>query len=591
MASTLAGKNSEIQIADGVQHSAGWLTVEGAAYLGLALAAAWLRFLHLGTRPLDPQEANQAWAAWRLTQGLAITGTGQSPLLLSLQYLTFLVTGATDVLARFWPALAGTGMVLLPYGLRHRLGRGGALAAATVLALSPSLVFFSRYGGAEILVAAASLALLVAFVNWLDGRPQWLTAAVAAAGAMLISGPSGWTVVPVFVGLALWLARGKKVSGEQIRQALLPFGLVMVLGSTALLLHWRGFGLTADLLSAWLGRFRPGSGSYPWFWPAYRLLIDEPLLLALGGAGIVWGLRRGDKLAAGLAAWSGWAVLVPTMAGGRQPGDLLLVVVPLALLAARPIAGLVTDLHRRYMSGPLLEETDGWHRPRLEFGLLLLVLLVLVVTSAIWLATYSRSYTSDYMWVALSPIGLAVLAVVLYGFWGGWPGALQGAGTVALFVLVLYSASLAWGLNLDFSADRRGAILTESGTHGMRSLPATLEVLSSLQADDPHEIPIDMVTVNEGDRLAPVLGWALRDFGQVRWVSDGILGAAATVVVATESQEVPVGDTYAGQDFPMIVEWNPLSLRGKALWRWLLYREAPAAPPAENVVLWVSTVQ
>ena len=163
--------------------------------------------------------------------------------------------------------------------------------------------------------------------------------------------------------------------------------------------------------------------------------------------------------------------------------------------------------------------------------------------------------------------------------------------TVALLVLVLYSASLAWGLNLDFSADRRGAILTQSGAHGMRSLPATLEVLSSLQADDPHEIPIDMVTVTEGDRLAPVLGWALRDFGQVRWVSDGILGAAAAAVVATESQEVPVGETYAGQDFPVIVVWNPLSLRGKALWRWLLYREAPAAPLAENVVLWVSTIQ
>jgi len=189
------------------------------------------------------------------------------------------------------------------------------------------------------------------------------------------------------------------------------------------------------------------------------------------------------------------------------------------------------------------------------------------------------------------PIGLAALAVVLYGVWGEWSDALRGAGTVLLFVLVLYSAGLAWGLNLDFSADRRGAILTEGGAYGMRTLPGTLEVLSSLQADDPHEIPVDMVTESEGDRLAPVLGWALRDFGQVRWVSDGILGTAAGVVIATESLDVAVGETYAGQDFPIVVQWTPLSLRGKALYRWLLYREAPAAPPAENVVLWVSTGQ
>ena len=454
VASTLAGRSTETRLPAGVLQCAGWLTAERAAYLGIAFVAAWLRFLHLGTRPLDPQEAGQAWAAWRLTLGMAVTGGGQSPLLLSLQYLTFLITGAADALARFWPALVGTGMVILPYGLRNRLGRGGALAAASVLALSPSLVFFSRYGSGDILVAAASLALLVGFVKWADGRPRWLTVVAAAAGAMLISGPSAWTMVPVFIVLGLWLARGKKVSGEQIRQALLPFGLVVVLGSTALLLHWRGIGLTADLLAAWLGRFRPGSGGYPWFWPAWRLLIDEPLVLALGGAGIVWGLRRGDKLATGLAAWSGWALLVPTVAGGRQPGDLLLVVLPLALLAGRAIAGLVTDLHRRYLSGPLLEGTEGWHRPRLEFGLLLLVLLVLLVTLAIWLASYSRTYTSDYLWVALSPIGLAVLAVVLYGLWGGWSGALRGAGTVLLFVLVLYSGSLAWGLNLDYDPDK-----------------------------------------------------------------------------------------------------------------------------------------
>jgi 4-amino-4-deoxy-L-arabinose transferase-like glycosyltransferase len=591
VASTLAGKKTETQKPANFLQGAGWLTVERAAYLAIALAAGWLRFLHLGMSPLDPQEAKQAWAAWRLAQGLEAIGSGLSPLLLASQYLSFLITGATDTMARFWPALAGTGMVLLPYGLRSRLGRGGALAAAALLTLSPSLIFFSRHGSGAILVAAASLALLVGFLNWVDGRQRWLTFAAVAAGAMLISEPSAWTMVPVFLGLGLWLARDCRPRGEQVRQPLAAFGIVVVLGSTALLLHWRGLGLTADLLSAWLGRFRVGSGSYPWFWPALRLLLDEPLLLVLGGGGIVWGLLRRDKLAIGLAAWAGWALLIQMVAGGRQPGDLLVPLVPLALLGGQVLGRLAIDLRDSYLEDRQSEDMEGRLRPGLEFGLLVIVLMVLLATLAIWLASYSRSYSSEYMWVSLSPIGLAVLAVVLYGLWGGWATALRGAATALLLVLILYGVSLAWGLNLDFSVDRRGAILAESGSHGMRMLPATLEILSSQQADDPHEIPLDMVTESENDRLAPVLGWALRDFVHIRWVRDGILGSAAETVVAPESLEVPVGETYAGQDFAMIDRWSPQGLRGKALLRWLLYREAPAAPLADNAVLWVSTGQ
>ena len=125
----------------------------------------------------------------------------------------------------------------------------------------------------------------------------------------------------------------------------------------------------------------------------------------------------------------------------------------------------------------------------------------------------------------------------------------------------------------------------------MRDLPSTLEILSSQQADDPHEMQIDMVTRGEQDRLAAVLGWALRDFVQMRWTKDRVAADAAATVVAPESMDLPLGDIYAGQDFPLVAEWTQEGLRGKALWRWVLYREAPAHPPTENVVLWVRADQ
>ena len=264
-------------------------------YIALVLAAAWLRFLHLGVRPLGPEEAAQAWAAWRLTQGQEVIGTGHSPLLLSLQYLTFLLTGAGDALARFWPALIGSGMVLLPYGLRRHLGRAGALAASFVLALSPTMVFFSRHASGYILVAAGALALFVSLVNWLDGKERWPVFGAAAAGAMLISGPGAWLAVLVLAELGRELGKvsaADRRSQVAFRNGLLAFILTFGLGSTALLLHWRGLGLAADLLPAWLGSFRPQADGYPWHWPALRLLLDEPLALFAGLAGIVWGWRR-----------------------------------------------------------------------------------------------------------------------------------------------------------------------------------------------------------------------------------------------------------------------------------------------------------
>ena len=183
MTSTLTSTNARVSV-DELQ-GAQWLTLERAAYGCILLLAAWLRFLHLGMRPLGPEEAAQAWAAWRLTQGQAAISGGLSPLLLNLQYLTFLLVGAGDVAARLWPALVGTGMVLLPSGLRHRLGRGGALAASLVLALSPTAVFFSRHSSGYILVAASTLALAVALPNWLEGRTGWLLAGAMASGALL----------------------------------------------------------------------------------------------------------------------------------------------------------------------------------------------------------------------------------------------------------------------------------------------------------------------------------------------------------------------------------------------------------------------
>jgi len=344
--------------------------------------------------------------------------------------------------------------------------------------------------------------------------------------------------------------------------------------------------MAADLLPSWLESFAARPSPYPWYHPALRLALDEPLLLLAGLAGFGLSVSRRDRLGYVLGAWAAVVLAVVTVAGGRQPGDMLLVIFPLAILAGLALDGLVRYLsagwQSRVANGP-----SAWQGSRLEAALLAAVMLVLLVTSAIWMASYSKGYAVQYLWVTLAPVGLLVLVAILYGFWGGWDTVFGVTAAVATTVLLAYAVSLSWGMNLDFSPDRRGAVKAQQGTYGMRSLPMTLETLSANQVGDPHAMPIDVVTRPGSDELQPVLGWVLKEFSHLRWNDRHLPSDPHLAVVAPELLDLPIGESYAGQDFPLVTEWSPRELTDKSLWRWILFREAPAAPLASKAVLWV----
>ena len=58
----------------------------------------------------------------------------------------FTIFGDSDFTARMGYAFFGTALVALPYFLRDHIGKHGALIAAVMLALSPALLSFSRFG-------------------------------------------------------------------------------------------------------------------------------------------------------------------------------------------------------------------------------------------------------------------------------------------------------------------------------------------------------------------------------------------------------------------------------------------------------------
>ena len=163
--------DTSIEVTEQPQESVSWLTVERVGYIVVGLLAAALRFAQLGLRPLNEAEAVQALAALRFTDGaLQAAPPGTIPGLFTGNVVAFTLMGSGDAIARWLPALAGVILVLLPYGLRHRLGRGGALAASFLLAVSPSAVYFSRNIDSAIVVGACGLAMAVGLINFIDTR-------------------------------------------------------------------------------------------------------------------------------------------------------------------------------------------------------------------------------------------------------------------------------------------------------------------------------------------------------------------------------------------------------------------------------------
>jgi uncharacterized protein (TIGR03663 family) len=97
------------------------------------------------------------------------------PLLCHLNGLFLRLVGGNDFTVRATAAAAGVGLVLMMLPFRRFLGRTGALAAALLLTISPSLLFYSRYLRNDVYVAFFGLVWVYSAFRYLEERRRvWL---------------------------------------------------------------------------------------------------------------------------------------------------------------------------------------------------------------------------------------------------------------------------------------------------------------------------------------------------------------------------------------------------------------------------------
>lgn len=570
-----------------LQRTLAWLTLERLGYAAIGLLALLLRLANLGAAPMSPAEAVQAMAALDLAASRgALPAAGVSPLLLNLHWLIFSLAQANEPWARLLPALAGSAIVLLAYGLRAELGRLGALAAALLLALSTTLVFWSRSATGESLALLAGMMLIVGLAGWRRGSGRgWALWLAAALALLLLSAPIGYSILLAaapLAAIALAPAGERRPAAAGLATAGLAFAALLLLGATGLFFQPGGLAAMAELPAAWLAGWR---GAESLLGLAASLLWLEPLTLLLGLAGLVVGLRRRNWLAQGLGLWLAVAFGLLLLRAGRTPADAAVLTLPLALLGGLALQAALDSLH--------LEEQ------RAEGVALLVAGLVILASIAVWLAQFVESWKGAPEAAFLISAG-AMLAIMLalfglYALFFGRAVTLRAALAVAVAALALLSLRGMALTSHNQDSLRWGSLASEVGASSGRELHSALERLAAQRGLDLFDLPVAFLT-EPGQETPALLRWVGRGAKAGSPAVDGAdlvwLGMETDRPPGDSTQLQPSlsgsGGAYSGQSFRLTQAWSPAGLDSRALLRWLLFGRFDALKGEQRAVLWVA---
>ena len=252
-------------------------------FWGVILLGAVLRFWGLGDKPLHHDESLHAYYSLQLLNNMAhwawcINPPPQgyscyvyTPLLhgpfqfhfIALVYKISQLLGAPDngvntTTVRILAATLGTAIVALPFYLRDYLGNIGAWLACFLLAISPSMVYFSRFAREDIYMAFFTLLMVVSVARYVHTHKlRWLV--IAAAGFSFSYATKEATFLSIlvfgsFLGALIAWELGLKVSlRSRFNQesAILPW-LPKSFAPVAVLVYFAIAGVAAKFLFAWV---------------------------------------------------------------------------------------------------------------------------------------------------------------------------------------------------------------------------------------------------------------------------------------------------------------------------------------------------
>jgi uncharacterized protein (TIGR03663 family) len=166
--------------------------------------------------------------------------------------------GVNNTTARILAATLGSATVALPYLVRRYLGTVGAWVACFLLAISPGLVYFSRFTREDAYMAFFTLLLVVCLVRYVNSRQmKWLIWAAIAFVLSYATKEATFLTVAVFGSffgaVLLWELGSRYPIREQVAEgAALRNFLPKTAAPVFLICYFAVAGVAARFFFAWL---------------------------------------------------------------------------------------------------------------------------------------------------------------------------------------------------------------------------------------------------------------------------------------------------------------------------------------------------
>jgi uncharacterized protein (TIGR03663 family) len=377
----------------------GWFVVAAMAIL---LVAAAFRLPELALNPFHHDEGVNGFFTTNLVRNGTYTydpANYHGPSLYYLALVSEIVFGLTTEAMRFVPVVFGLLLVGLVFALRRYLGSVATLSAAAVLAVSPGMVYVSRYFIHEMLLAALTLAVVVTVTLYLDRRrPGYLLAAAVSAGFLFTTKETAVITVAVLLiavvvghyytawrnpsavprraatrppakARSIWVdgveyrpARVERapsgptgsllprwIPGEDVAGALVVFLVIYILLFTSFFTNFPQ-GLI-DSLTAYVFWFQHGDATQ--VQPIYRYLqwmipigdpglipVDVPILVLGIVGGLIAAIRAPSRAWVIVGLWAAGITAAYSLIQYKTPWIIVNMLLPLALLAGLAVQEL-----------------------------------------------------------------------------------------------------------------------------------------------------------------------------------------------------------------------------------------------------------
>jgi uncharacterized protein (TIGR03663 family) len=265
-------------------------------FLAIFLLGLFLRLYALDLKLLHHDEAVHAWFAYKLVTEGAYTYDPMyhGPLLYFLTAGMFWIFGDSDLVARILPALFGAAIIPLIYAI-YRLGyldQRQTLIAALFVAISPNLIYFSRFLRHDIFQLFFTVLILVALLAYIErGKLRYaLLAGLAIGGGMTLKEdmPIFLIVLILFAAYLLW-KRHIRLPKTWLRDTI----ALVIVALGIMVIFYSSFGTQLEVIqTGWIRAYEHWAAMHgmcricgPWyFYILLFLLYEVPIfLLAIFG--------------------------------------------------------------------------------------------------------------------------------------------------------------------------------------------------------------------------------------------------------------------------------------------------------------------